>query len=181
MLRVALAAAAALISALGPLSAVADQQDAKARHLDILGWVEFVEFTDPSIRLKAKLDTGATTSSLNALNQKRFKRDGESWIRFDVEDPENPENHVTFEAPIVRHVRIVRHGGETQRRPVVELGMCVGNVYRKRQFSLIDRTEFIYQVLIGRNFLRDHVAVDSGSTYLDEPRCKQLKRAVEAD
>ena len=181
MRHIAFAALAALSLASVSLPLAAETTNSPARHLSILGWVEFVEFSDPNIRLKAKLDTGATTSSLNALNQKRFKRDGKSWIRFDVEDPEQPENHVTFEAPIVRHVRIVRHGGETQRRPVVELGMCVGNVYRKRQFSLIDRSEFIYQVLVGRNFLRDHIAVDSGSTYLDEPRCKQLNRPDRAD
>lgn len=168
--------AAALLSAclISPAFA-AEGDDDRGRHLDILGWVEFVEFVDPNIRLKAKLDTGATTSSLNALNQKRFKRNGKEWIRFDVEDPDEPENRVTFEAPVVRNVRIRRHNDETQRRPVVKLGMCVGRIYRERQFSLIDRTEFVYQVLVGRNFLRDHALVDSGETFLSDPRCKALE------
>lgn len=141
---------------------------------DILGWVELVEFAEPRVRLKAKLDTGATTSSLNALNIEPFERDGREWVRFEMLDPVERQESILFEAPVVRTARIRRHEGPTQLRVVVEMGMCIGTVWRKRQFTLIDRSDFAYQVLVGRNFLRGHIAVDSDATYLSRPACKQL-------
>lgn len=161
----------ALLSAV-PHFAFADEKDERSR--DILGWVEFVEFAEPRLRLKAKLDTGATTSSLNALNQQPFEKDGKPWMRFDMLHPTDREQLITLEAPLVRTARIRRHNGNVQERPVVNLGMCIGDVWRKRQFTLIDRSDFAYQVLVGRNFMRGYIAVDSDETYLSRPRCKQL-------
>lgn len=155
-------------------SALAAAADKDERSRDILGWVEYVEFAEPRLRLKAKLDTGATTSSLNALNQRPFEKDGKPWIRFDMLHPNDPDKTITLEAPLVRTARIRRHNGSVQKRPVVQLGMCIGDVWRRRQFTLIDRSDFAYQVLVGRNFLRGYIAVDADETFLSRPRCKQL-------
>jgi hypothetical protein len=173
MARISLAGvlAGALLCTTPTLSPAADQGE---RSRDILGWVEFVEFAEPRLRLKAKLDTGATTSSLNALNQEPFEKDGKPWMRFDMRHPTDRERLITLEAPLVRTARIRRHNSNVQERPVVNLGMCIGDVWRKRQFTLIDRSDFAYQVLVGRNFMRGYIAVDSDETYLSRPRCKQL-------
>ncbi len=142
----------------------------------IHGWVERIEILPEGISLKAKLDTGATTSSLNALNKARFERDGEQWIAFDIIDPENADNTVRVERPITRNVRIVRHDGGFQRRPVVSIGLCIGPHYRDAEMSLIDRTHLNYQALVGRNHMNGIILVDSAETFLHSPRC-----AVDAD
>ena len=64
---------------LGPRVAEADERD-------IFGWVERVVLREAGFELKAKLDTGAETSSLDAVDIRRFKRGGESWVRFTIED-----------------------------------------------------------------------------------------------
>jgi hypothetical protein len=138
---------------------------------EVLGWVEYVEFDTPRVRLKAKLDTGATTSSLNAMNLRRFRRGGKSWVRFDVLDPDRRGEHITFEAPVVRMARIRRHDGLFQERPVVYLDMCLGHVLLRRQFTLIDRSDFNYQVLVGRNFLRGYIVVDPAERLQTRPQC----------
>ena len=58
------------------------------KHSDmvIAGWLEYVVLEPWDIKLRAKLDTGAKTSSLHALNIERFIRDGQSWVRFNTED-----------------------------------------------------------------------------------------------
>ena len=71
--------------------------------------------------------------------------------------------------------RIRRHGGTPHQRPVVELGMCVGHVHQVAQFTLADRSVFNYQVLVGRNFLKGHIVVDSGSRFETKPKCTPSK------
>lgn len=140
------------------------------RALEIFGWVERVELLDGKFSMKAKLDTGAATSSLDATGIRRFRRDGERWVRFVVSDPDS-EDTVTLEKPLVRNVRIVRHSGEHQRRAVVEIPICFGPFERVVEFTLIDRSAFIYPVLIGRSALEDYALVDSGKTFLNPPQC----------
>lgn len=48
----------------------------------VYGLNEYARINDPDIQLAAKLDTGAKTASLSARDIKRFKRDGETWVRF---------------------------------------------------------------------------------------------------
>ena len=145
----------------------ADETDVRTIH----GWVERIEILPEGISLKAKMDTGATTSSLNALNKERFERNGERWIAFDILDPEDPDKTLHLERPIVRNVRIVRHDGGFQRRPVVSIGLCIGPHYREEEVSLIDRTRLNYQVLVGRNHMSGIILVDSAETFLHKPRC----------
>ena len=96
------------LAALLPTLPIGAYAKSKPGELEILGYIEKVRFDNPSIELNAKLDSGATTSSLNALNKESFEKDGKEWICFDVIDPEDEDNLVTFEAPVVRTVRIRR-------------------------------------------------------------------------
>lgn len=149
-------------------SSTAEEADVRTIH----GWVERIEILPEGISLKAKFDTGATTSSLNALNKQRFERNGERWIAFDIIDPEDADNTVRVERPITRNVRILRHDGGFQRRPVVSIGLCIGPHYREEEISLIDRTHLNYQALVGRNHMRGIILVDSAETFLHSPRCR---------
>ncbi len=146
----------------------AEPQDERVK--DIFGWLERVEIGDSRLLLKAKLDTGATTSSLSATDISYFERDGKRWLRFKVYSKLQDREEIV-EAPLVRHVKIRRHNGKVQRRPVASLPMCVGDVLRERQFTLIDRSGFNYPVLVGRNYMKDYILVDSESTYTREPSC----------
>ncbi len=71
------------------------------------GWVEEVLITPGSLRLNAKLDTGAKSSSLHAENLSSFSRDGAPWVKFDVIDEEGKP--VSFERKVHRIGKIKRH------------------------------------------------------------------------
>ena len=142
----------------------------EARHLEIFGWVERVELLDGKFSMKAKLDSGAANSSLDATDIERFQRDDERWIRFTVTDPDT-EEQVTMEKELVRNVRIVRHDGEHQRRPVIKLPICLGHQRRVVEVNLIDRSNFIYPLLLGRSALEGYALIDSGATFLFSPEC----------
>jgi len=138
--------------------------------LEIFGWVERVELLDGKFSMKAKLDTGAATSSLDATDIVRFRRDGKRWVRFTVSDPETNEE-MTLEKPLARSVRIVRHNGRPQQRAVVKLPICFGPFVEDVEFTLINRSNFIYPVLLGRGTLKGRALVDSGKTFLNYPDC----------
>lgn len=122
-----------------------------------------------STRVKAKLDTGATTSSIDARNQEVFKRDGKRWVRFTIEDRDGRE--VELERRVERFVKIRRPDDKFDRRPVVKMSLCLGRELRSVEVSLADREGFVYPVLLGRNFLAGVAVVDSGQTLTSEPDC----------
>ena len=137
----------------------------------ILGVLENVHIVEEDIVLDARMDTGATSSSLNALNKERFEKDGEDWIRFEIIDPDDEDTRITLERPIERIVRIRRHSGDSQERPVVRMEFCIGNQLLTADTSLIDRTALTYQALIGRSHMAGHILVDSGEEHLRAPNC----------
>lgn len=150
---------------------------------EILGFVEWVVLEDANARLKARLDTGAKTSSLHAVNIEEFTRKGEKWVRFQLpltDHRELPPGNslkeedlvLTFERPIYRTVRIKRKGAPPQRRHVVKMRFCIAGNSHETQFSLTDRSAFVYPVLLGRRFLRDdNILVSSEDSFMAPAEC----------
>lgn len=148
--------------------------------MDILGYVERVQLLDaPGMTLKARLDTGAKTSSLHAVDKEVFEREGEEWIAFVVRLDE-AEDGMDFERPVERWVRIVQHDGEHQRRPVVRLRVCAGSEAVEHEVSLVDRSAFTYPMLLGRNFLAGRVLVDASASLSVAPDCSSEEAAPDA-
>ena len=111
--------------------------------------------------LKARVDTGALSSSLSATELQPFERDGRDWIRFRVPDEEHPDGGELYETPLLRHV-LIRQASvdELDRRPVVRLHVRVGDLTDHTEFTLTNRENMLYPLLLGRNFLRDVAIVD---------------------
>jgi hypothetical protein len=149
------------------LSALACQTYASG--LATAGWIEKAVLLPQNISLHAKLDTGAMTSSINAPDPDYFERNGKQWVRFRVTNKDIES--VMIEAPVVRKSNIKRHFGEKQTRPVIRLQICIGDVLKTVEVNLVDRSGLNYQLLVGRNFLKDSYLVHSGSTYTLSPDC----------
>lgn len=125
----------------------------------IIGELENITFKAKDLNLQARIDTGAQTSSLGVASQQPFERDGKKWLVFTVNDPHGNKS-ITFEKPIKRIAKIKRHGGEALERAVVKLKILLGNTEMEREFTLADRSQYKYPVLIGRNVLRGKYLVD---------------------
>lgn len=135
----------------------------------VIGWIEKVKIENTGLQLKAKIDTGATTSSINAKIIKKFKKDGQSWIRFKLIDKQ--DNKIVFERRVIQYVKIKRKLAFSIKRPVILLGLCIGNVYREEKVNLSDRKNFVYPVLVGRNYLGGYFLVDSAHKFTVKPEC----------
>ncbi|WP_078083449.1 ATP-dependent zinc protease [Microbulbifer mangrovi] len=125
----------------------------------VLGSEEFFTVEPGDIRLRALVDTGAATCSLSVLELTRFERDGNEWVRFKLGDGSDAEPK-KIELPIKRHVRVARPGFDRQRRPIVDMSLTVGEVTHMVEVNLVERGEFEFPLLVGRNFLKDAAVVD---------------------
>ena len=159
------------------MSALSINAWANTLELKILGWVENAHLPDPGLELKAKLDTGAETSSLDARILKKFRKAGKRWVRFSVTDRESGEEFVIVRER-VRTIGVVQHDGSRQTRPVVKLKICLAGTLLDTEVSLIDRSEFIYPLLLGRSALASFALIDAGNTFLSQPDCESPQQGA---
>lgn len=134
----------------------------------IVGWVEKARILPEQTVVKVKVDSGALTSSMHAVNIEQFMRSGKRWVRYDVPvvDAESGDKvTLHFEVPVYRRV-LVRGAGGEDRRPVVKMSMCIGDRVYEEQFSLRDRGDMNYPVLLGRRTIEHIGLIDTASTYL---------------
>lgn len=147
-------------------------EQAEVGQLQLLGWVENAWLVAPGFEVRAKLDTGANTSSLDAHIIKRFHKGGKRWVRFAVTNPETGDQTVLVRER-KRTIGIVQHEGENDVRPTVAVEICIAGERRKIEVSLIDRSNFSYPLLLGRRVLKDLAVVHSGETFLSRAVCPE--------
>lgn len=132
-----------------------------------LGQAEWVYVSKVKENFKGRIDTGAATSSINAVDIERFERDGEKWVRFSLTHAEG-EKAEMIEAKVERLVRIIQSSNpdEKTERLVIKLHVRIGDVSQLTEFTLTNRLHMEYPVLIGRSFIRDVALVDIGKEYI---------------
>jgi len=145
----------------------------------VYGLNEYADLAGIDLQVAAKLDTGAKTASLSARDIKRFKRDGESWVRFYLAIDDAHEHPI--ERPLARLSKIKRRAGDVDpddekkytSRPVISLEVCMGKVSRTIEVNLTDRSAFQYPLLIGSEALKHFDAlVDPSLKYAaGKPAC----------
>lgn len=137
-----------------------------------LGRVEWVWVDKLGMYLKARLDTGAKSSSIHASNIQYFERDGKEWVRFNMRShkktkPADGSTPSLFEVPVLRTVKIKQASASTlEKRPVIKLRVRIGSHESDAEFTLTDRKGMLYPALIGRSFLRDVAVVDVGQVFI---------------
>jgi hypothetical protein len=132
---------------------------------DIIGSLEWLYMDPPGRHYRARVDSGAETSSLSASEVIEFERDGDDWVRFTFQH-DSADESVDFELPIKRTVLIRQASSESlDRRVVVELDIRLGDELQTTEFTLTDRSRMTYPVLLGRAFLMDLYVVDVSRSY----------------
>jgi hypothetical protein len=139
--------------------------------VQVYGWREMVKIGDLELKLAAKLDTGALTSSIHAEEKELFERDGKKWVRFIVTDPgekNSPRNRI--EAPLMRIAHIKEPGGKSEAREVVRLNFTIGERKLRADFTLNNRSNMLSPVLIGRTTIKEIGWVDPSRAYLADQK-----------
>ena len=135
----------------------------------IVGQLERFYLAGPGLVYKARIDSGAETSSIYGRNIEQFERDGTNWVRFEVPVPGSDDDWVAMEKEVSRMVRIIQSSSEeSERRAVVRLQFAIGDHQQVAEFTLADRGNLTYDVLVGRNVIRDVMLIDVGQEYATE-------------
>ncbi len=131
----------------------------------IFGQVEQVTVPLFERQFDARVDTGAATTSMAALNKVFFERDGKTWVQFDL--PSDGDKPTRYEVQVERFVQIKKAGSDdTDRRPVVRLRLKIGNFDGITDVNLTDRSHMEFQLLLGRKFFKDIAIVDVSQQYI---------------
>lgn len=136
---------------------------------EVIGTLEKVKIGNTDLIFNSKIDTGAKNSSLNAKDIRIINKGNETWIKFNVTN--NIGKSATLEKPLKRFVEIKRKGTGSQKRPAILLDVCLGKISKLIEVNLVNRSNFDYQMLIGRSFLHGTFIVDVDLSYTSDPRC----------
>jgi hypothetical protein len=146
----------------------------KSEARPVVGWVEKVSLQDVGIVVKARMDTGAGLSSLDAEIVKIIEPEaegGKQKVIFHVMQEDGEAK--TVERDIVSWVNIKKKGDMGSiRRPVVRMDFCFGGKQIDARVNLADRKGFLYPMLIGRNILETgNFLIDPTKSFLSHPGC----------
>jgi len=135
-----------------------------------VGWKEYLDLPELGIfRLKAKVDTGARTSTLHvdSLEVLEIFPDGSEMAEISVgPDRRRPELRIRSRVRVLRRLRVVDSGGHPEIRPVIETEMALGPVRKKILLTLTDRTGMLFRMILGRKALEGDFQVDVSGKYL---------------
>lgn len=127
-------------------------------------WVGFPEFGDE--RIKAKIDTGARTSSIHAFRIRKIASASGPQVEFylhPVQHRRHPE--VRCIADLVDERVVKSSNGEGEMRYVIETPIRLGTDIWPVEFTLSNRDQMGFRLLIGRAAIRNKFIVDPGSSY----------------
>jgi len=128
----------------------------------IIGRTERVRVIPGDFIFDARIDTGANTSSLGVDSFEIINEDGQEWIEVVIDGKKSKHE-------IVKYIHIKEHGEEAKKRPVIQVRLILGEVSESVNVTLADRSNFKYNLLVGRNFLHDRFIVDVSLRYTVEP------------
>lgn len=133
-----------------------------------VGWREWIRLPDLSAEaIKAKVDTGAASSSLHAFHMERFVAEGLQMVRFEIHPRQRTRAAaVTVEAEIIEERAVRNPGGRREVRPVIRTQVEWAGLSWWTEFNLTRRSEMGFRMLLGRQALAGRFLVDPGKSFL---------------
>lgn len=134
----------------------------------ILGSEEWCKFLDLGIpAIKARVDSGAKTSALHAINIAPFVKDGENWVKFDINPIQNNLKTVIHCEALLIDKRIVKSSsGFREQRYVIQTNITIANDSWPIEMTLTNRDSMGFRMLLGREAMSGRILVDPEQKYI---------------
>jgi len=139
----------------------------------IIGWREWVEFPDWSMRLKAKADTGAKSSAIDCAEIIELPG---NRVRFTVRLDRKEKKLITLEEDIKLRKRVRSSTGHPTDRIFVETTLRLAGFEKKIIVSLVCRKRMIHRLLLGREALGNDFLVNSSVDHWATPKRRVKKK-----
>jgi len=130
----------------------------------LIGRVEWVSLPELKIKHKARIDTGAKTTSLHAINIEEVEQRGELFVKFQTLDSESKVVEVVRKVDTTQ--RVSNTSGFVSKRYVIKEKIKIGNIEREVLVNLNDRSKMEYKFLVGRNLLLGRFIVDVARSHV---------------
>ncbi|EGV19774.1 ATP-dependent zinc protease family protein [Thiocapsa marina] len=134
----------------------------------LLGWREWVTMPELGLGLvKAKIDTGARTSTLHAFYVDGFRRGGQHYVRFGVHPLQKRTDVVIHaEASVLDQRRVTDSGGHREDRYVIRTRLALAGRDWPIEMTLTNRETMLFRMLLGRTALAGRARVDPARSFL---------------
>jgi len=129
-----------------------------------IGRIEWAELPDLKLKYKARIDTGAKTTSLHAVNIEEVQQNGELYVKFQTVDPEGKVIELIRKVDTTQ--KVSNTSGFVSKRYVVKEKIKMGTIEREVLINLNDRSRMDYKFLVGRNLLLGRFIVDVARSHV---------------
>ncbi|MFT5942730.1 30S ribosomal protein S6--L-glutamate ligase [Sediminicola arcticus] len=137
------------------------------KDLSIIGseeWCVFKEMGIPAI--KARVDSGARTSSIQATNTKVFTKGVQEWVKFEVNPlQDNRSFNMLCEAKLVDRRTVKSSSGISEERLVIKTPVTIGSETFNIELTLANRDTMEFRMLLGREALNERYMVNPAESY----------------
>ena len=124
----------------------------------LIGRIEWVSLPDLKVKQKARIDTGAKTTSLHAVNIEEVDQRGELFVKFQTTDGDGKTVEIVRKVDTTQ--KVSNTSGFVTKRYVIKEKIKIGNIEREVLVNLNDRSKMDYKFLVGRNLLLGRFIVD---------------------
>jgi len=148
----------------------------------VIGKEEWCAFPDLGLpAIKARIDSGAKTSSLHAFNMHTFIEDGKKYVHFDIHPIQHNRKIVqSCRALVIDRRSIKSSSGEQERRYVIKTPITIGDQSWEIEVTLTNRDSMGYRMLLGREAMSGRTLIDPEASFClgakeDDDVLKQYK------
>jgi hypothetical protein len=132
----------------------------------IVGWREWLVLPELQVQaIKAKIDSGARSSALHVVWQKRTVHAGAPWVRFALEPDGSSAGIVESENPVIDERDVTDSGGHTTRRPFIRTPLEFAGERWPVEINLADRKRMLFPMLLGRTAMSGRLIVDPALSF----------------
>lgn len=137
---------------------------------EIIGWREWVQLPKLHLKhIKAKIDTGARTSTLHAVNITPYKKGKVERVKFTIHPNQQDDGfEVNCDAEVVDVRTITDSGGKREKRYIINTPIVVGDKKWDIELTLTDRTTMTFRMLIGRTAIKGKYLVNPNKSFLQK-------------
>lgn len=153
----------------------------KSSHVKpVIGWREWLELPELKIKnIKAKIDTGARSSSLHAFDVETYKRLGKEYVKFKVHPTQRSSKPtIICHAKVLEYRKVKSSNGQTELRPVILTPVKLLGKKWPIEVTLTNRDEMGFRMLLGRESIRERFYIDVSNSYFGEKEKLALLKKV---